>query len=96
MSALDAVLENIALWDWDMCSKQDYLDACEMLESMGLIPTGKFQKGKDGKYLASASYFWSSFTDSAKGTVGMFENNLFPLFSKKATYDMAAPVRCVK
>lgn len=96
MKALDAVLENIALWDWDMCSKQEYLDACDALDSMGLIPTGKFQAGKDGKYLASASYFWSSFVDSEKGTVGMFENNLFPLYSKKATYDMAVPVRCVK
>mgnify|MGYP004542715869 CR=1 FL=1 len=102
MTKIDKALENIALWDMDFCTREEYEASCAALESMKLVGCGQFKNGyTDKKYLADASYFWTSytFTDSeGKAKIGTFENNLFPTYSKKSgcAYDVAMPVRCVK
>ncbi len=102
MTKIDKVLENIALWDMDFCTREEYNASCAALESMKLIGCGQFKNGyTDKKYLSEASYFWTSYTfkdSSDADKVGTFENNLFPTYSKKSgcSYDVAIPIRCVK
>lgn len=102
MKKIDAALENIALYDWDVCTKEEYDAAVAALKSMNLVPCGQFRAGStDQKYLPEASYFWTSNQFAAEdGTakVATFENNLFPTYSKKsgAPYSTAMPIRCVK
>lgn len=96
IKAMDKALEAIAYYEFDMATKEEYNAAKETLASMGLIPTGKFQEGKDGLYLPDANYFWTAVCDKTAGTATMFENNNFPTFGKKNSPATAAPVRCVK
>ncbi len=102
MTAIGNALENIALYDYDFCTKEEYDAACAVLNSMKLVACGQFKNGyTDKKYLSDASYFWSSYTfkdSNSVDKVGTFENNLFPTYSKKSgcSYDVAIPVRCVK
>ena len=102
MKKIAAVLDNIAFWDNDMCSREDYEAARAALESMKLVSCGQFKKGyTDKKYLGDAQFFWTSYTFKDSNNVdkvGTFENNLFPTFSARAgaSYDVAIPVRCVK
>lgn len=102
MKKIAATLDNIALWDMDYCTKEEYEAAVVALESMKLIPCGQFRAGStDKKYLPDASYFWTSyqFTDKdGAAKIATFENNLFPTYSAKsgAPYTTAMPIRCVK
>ena len=102
MKKIDAALENIALWDMDFCTREEYEASVAALESMKLVPCGQFKDGStDKKYLPDASYFWTSnqFTDAdGAAKIATFENNLFPTYSKKkgAPYTTAMPIRCVK
>ena len=88
-------LEAIALYDYDMATKEEYEAACTLLNKMMVAKCGQFGKeGHDGIYLPDASYFWSAARTDAG--LGVFENNLFPNYFKKAAFTMAVPVRCVK
>lgn len=102
MKKIAATLDNIANYDYDFCTKEEYDEAVAALESMKLVPCGQFRAGStDKKYLPDASYFWTSnqFTDKeGAAKIATFENNLFPLYSSKngAPYTTAMPIRCVK
>ena len=102
MKKIAAVLDNIAFWDNDMCSREDNEAARAALESMKLVSCGQFKKGyTDKNYLGDAQFFWTSYTFKDSNNVdkvGTFENNLFPTVSARAgaSYDVAIPVRCVK
>jgi len=97
MKALTNILDNIAMYDFGYATDEELDEAEALLDSMGLIATGKFVKGQEGKYLEKAQYFWTAaVVDMDNGFVGLFENNNFPTLSKKTTLDTAAPVRCVK
>lgn len=96
MEEIGELIEDIAYWWLDIINYDDAADAFVTLNSMNIYATGKFQKDKDGKYLPDAGYFWAGLMDAKAGTACAFENNNFPVFTKKATFDMAMPVRCVK
>ena len=78
-----------------MATKEEYEAACTLLNKMMVAKCGQFGKeGHDGIYLPDASYFWSAARTDAG--LGVFENNLFPNYFKKAAFTMAVPVRCGK
>lgn len=97
MTAIDKGLEAIALYDMDFATKEEYDAACAFLDKMQVAASGQFNKNKvETIYLPDAGYFWTAFVSEDHAQVGTFENNLFPLYSKKRTFDLAIPVRCVK
>ena len=97
MSAIDKGLEAIGLYDYGMASDEEYDAAVALFNSMKVAPCGQFNKNNlDKIYLPDACYFWSSYTSEDKSQLSDFEYNLFPLYSKSKTYDLAIPVRCVK
>lgn len=95
MKAIDSKLEAIALYDYDMATREEY-EAAELLFNRMLVPaSGQFGKeGQEGLYLPDAYYFWSG-VKTSEG-VNSFEYNLFPLYKKKNVPSLAIPVRCVK
>lgn len=95
MKAIDSKLEAIALYDYDMATREEY-EAAELLFNRMLVPaSGQFGKeGQEGLYLPDAYYSWSG-VKTSEG-VNSFEYNLFPLYKKKNVPSLAFPVRCVK
>ena len=95
MKAIDSKLEAIALYDYDMATREEY-EAAELLFNRMLVPaSGQFGKeGQEGLYLPDAYYFWSG-VKTSEG-VNTFEYNNFPTYKKKNPLTLAFPVRCVK
>ncbi len=95
MKVIGKKLEAIALYDYDMATKEEY-EAAELLFSRMLVPaSGQFGKeGQEGLYLPKAYYFWSG-VKTSEG-VNTFEYNLFPTYKKNNPLTLAFPVRCVK
>ena len=96
MAVIDGILEAIAMYDWGEATDEEYDAAVALLESMKVAECGQFNKDHLEIYIPTAGYFWTAYVSEDKTQVGVFENNLFPLFSKKRTFDVAVPVRCVK
>lgn len=95
MKAIDSKLEAIALYDFDMATREEY-EAAELLFNRMLVPaSGQFGKeGQEGLYLPDAYYFWSG-VKTSEG-VNTFEYNNFPTYKKSNPLTLAFPVRCVK
>lgn len=95
MKAIDSKLEAIALYDFDMATREEY-EAAELLFNRMLVPaSGQFGKeGQEGLYLPNAYYFWSG-VKTSEG-VNTFEYNNFPTYKKSNPLILAFPVRCVK
>ena len=94
MTAIDKVLEAIAFSDF---YPDDAIDAAyDLLDKMQIPECGQFKKDKLEIYLPNAGYFWTAFVSEDHTQVGTFENNNFPIYNKKGTFDLAIPVRCVK
>lgn len=95
MKVIGKKLEAIALYDYEMATKEEY-DAAELLFNRMLVPaSGQFGKeGQEGLYLPDAYYFWSG-VKTSEG-VNTFEYNNFPTYKKNNPLTLAFPVRCVK
>ncbi len=92
MTAINKKLEAIALYEWDMATKEEYNAALDVLDKMQTAVSGRFQPDKK---IPDAECFWSTFINTSGG-LGAFENNNFPNFTKSYNYTVAIPVRCVK
>lgn len=95
MKVIGKKLEAIALYDYEMATKEEY-DAAGLLFNRMLVPaSGQFGKeGQEGLYLPDAYYFWSG-VKTSEG-VNTFEYNNFPTYKKNNPLTLAFPVRCVK
>lgn len=95
MKVIKKKLEPIALYDYDMATREEY-EAAELLFNRMLVPaSGQFGKeGQEGLYLPDAYYFWSG-VKTSEG-VNTFEYNNFPTYKTNNPLTLAFPVRCVK
>lgn len=95
---LEKVLDNNSMmYEFDLCTKEEYEACLAMADSMIKVATGKFQVGKEGKYLPTGKYFWTAQKNAKiEGCATMFEYLNDPLFGKSNLPSTAVPVRCVK